>query len=303
MFSLKNFPLSCRRIFAWLFLLFFFVSSNIHLIAVEQAVNNQSAKPAVIAGFDPIPLNGRLSFRTFTDREGLPQNAIQAMTFDRKGYLWVGTQDGAAYYNGRSWMVVNMPQRTVSNFVRAIVAASDGSIWFGRTAGGASRLKDGVWTSFDEKSGLGSARVNTILETRAADGSSILWFGTEKGVARLQGEEWTRFDETNSVLPTGELNALAETVEADGTSVIWAGTEKGLARFAKNEWRLIQTKDGLVNDFVNGIFSTKEADGRTVLWIGTSAGISRYDLRRAAGLIIKSRTAYRSIRFAHSLKL
>jgi ligand-binding sensor domain-containing protein len=28
------------------------------------------------------------------------------MAFDSKGYLWVGTQDGAAYYNGRKWIAV-----------------------------------------------------------------------------------------------------------------------------------------------------------------------------------------------------
>src|SRR5687767_5289003 len=67
---------------------------------------------------------GRLAFRHFTDRDGLPQNAIQAMAFDQRGYLWVGTQDGAAYYDGRAWTVVNMPNRTVSNFVRSILVAA-----------------------------------------------------------------------------------------------------------------------------------------------------------------------------------
>jgi hypothetical protein len=51
--------------------------------------------------------SGRIAFTHFTDRNGLPQNAIQAMAFDKKGYLWVGSQDGAAYYNGRVWTVVN----------------------------------------------------------------------------------------------------------------------------------------------------------------------------------------------------
>jgi len=86
------------------------------------------------------------------------------MAFDKKGYLWVGSQDGAAYYNGRAWTVVNMPNRTISNFVRSIVVASDESIWFGRQEGGVSRLKDGTWTNFDEKSGayLSFRMLNTL---------------------------------------------------------------------------------------------------------------------------------------------
>src|SRR5262245_62390875 len=131
------------------------------------ATPNETRNP----GIDPAS-SGRVAFTHFTDRNGLPQNAIQAMAFDQKGYLWIGSQDGAAYYNGRAWTVVNMPNRTISNFVRAILVASDDSIWFGRQEGGVSRLQHGNWTTFDEKSGLPDKRVNALLETVATDGSS-----------------------------------------------------------------------------------------------------------------------------------
>ena len=43
----------------------------------------------------------RPALRTYTDADGLPENTIMAITVDDRGYLWVGTQDGAAFYNGR----------------------------------------------------------------------------------------------------------------------------------------------------------------------------------------------------------
>ena len=61
----------------------------------------------------------------------------------RQGFLWVGTQDGAARFNGRDWTRFDMPDRTVSNFVRAVLPARDGSLWFGREEGGLVRLRDG----------------------------------------------------------------------------------------------------------------------------------------------------------------
>src|SRR5690349_10205878 len=129
--------------------------------------------PAASPDFDPAHL-GRLAFTHFTDHDGLPQNAIQSMAFDHKGYLWAGTQDGAAVYNGRAWTVVNMPNRTASNFIRSILVASDDSIWFGRQEGGVSRLKDGNWASFDEKSALPDKRVNALLETRSSEGRQLI---------------------------------------------------------------------------------------------------------------------------------
>src|SRR5690349_20985439 len=163
---------------------------------------------------DPARL-GRLAFSHFTDHDGLPQNAIQAMSFDHKGYLWVGTQDGAAFYNGRVWAVVNMRTRTATNFVRSMLVTSDDGIWFGRQAGGVSRLKDGAWASFDEKSALPDKRVNALLETRTSEGRQLIWVGTDKGLALLNGNTWTRFDARNG-LPDDRVSSLLETKDADG---------------------------------------------------------------------------------------
>lgn len=220
---------------------------------------------------------GRLAFSHFTDRDGLPQNAIQAMAFDRNGYLWVGTQDGAAFYNGRVWTVVNMPNRTVSNFVRSILVASDDSIWFGRQEGGVSRLKDGGWTTFDDRSVLPDKRVNALLETRALDGAQVIWVGTDRGLAQLVGNQWVRFD-ASSGLPDDRVTSLLETKESDGTSVVWVGTDKGLARFARGEWRNLNGHDGLQHEGITSLLATTGTDGQSFLWTGTTEGIERFTL-------------------------
>src|SRR5581483_2446474 len=110
---------------------------------------------------------GRPAFRIFNDNNGLPQNSINCMTFDQKGYLWIGTNDGAAYYNGHKWNIINMPNRTVSNYIHTLKPGSDGSIWFGTYGGGLVRLKNGQWTTFDTKSGLPNNTVWRLLESSA----------------------------------------------------------------------------------------------------------------------------------------
>jgi ligand-binding sensor domain-containing protein len=77
--------------------------------------------------------------RAFTDRDGLPQNSVHDIAKDALGYLWVATQDGAARWNGREWLTIDMPDRDVSNYIRALVATRDCTLWFGREAGGLVR--------------------------------------------------------------------------------------------------------------------------------------------------------------------
>ncbi|HEY0320639.1 MAG TPA: response regulator [Pyrinomonadaceae bacterium] len=242
----------------------------------EANIASTNARPIESRDADPASV-GRVAFSHFTDRDGLPQNAIQAMAFDRKGYLWVGTQDGAAYYNGRVWTVLNMPNRTASNFVRSILIASDESIWFGRQEGGVSRLKGGEWATFDEKSALPDKRVNALLETRTTDGAQVVWVGTDKGLAQLVGDRWTRFDARNG-LPDDYVTSLFETKGRDGKSIVWVGTDKGLARFSEGEWKTFGSLDGLVHEHITTLLATTEGDGRSYLWTGTSDGLERFAL-------------------------
>src|SRR5262245_25968355 len=75
---------------------------------------------------DPVDF-GRPVLSVFRDKDGLPQNAVMALAVDTRGYLWTGTQDGIAVYNGRGWSVRDLPNRTLSNFVRSMIIASDGA--------------------------------------------------------------------------------------------------------------------------------------------------------------------------------
>ena len=70
---------------------------------------------------DPFDL-AHPAVRAFTDRDGLPQNSVHSIAKDALGYLWVATQDGAARWNGREWLTIDMPDRDVSNYIRTLVA-------------------------------------------------------------------------------------------------------------------------------------------------------------------------------------
>jgi signal transduction histidine kinase len=58
-----------------------------------------SVRPALT---QPIPVNG-YAVQHFTDENGLPQNSINDLLFDKNGYLWLASQVGLVRYDGSSF--------------------------------------------------------------------------------------------------------------------------------------------------------------------------------------------------------
>jgi ligand-binding sensor domain-containing protein/signal transduction histidine kinase len=232
------------------------------------------AAPAAVV--DPIDL-ARLPSRVFTDRDGLPQNSILSMTLDASGRLWAGTLDGAASYDGRRWTAVDMPRRTVSNQVNAVLGAADGSVWFGTNGGGLARLRDGAWQTYDTAAGLPGNAVKVLRETRQG-GRTTLWAGTDRGLARLEDGRWSTVD-ARSGLPHDSVLSLLPTVADDGGLVLWVGTGGGLARLEAGRWTTVDPA-ALPHPVVLSLMETAAADGTRTLWAGTSNGLARLDRGR-----------------------
>lgn len=234
--------------------------------------------------FDPADL-ARPAFRTFTDRDGLPQNTIVEMVLDKKGYLWAGTQDGAAWYNGRSWTIVETPKSSISNYVRAILPSSDGSIWLGKFDGGLCRLKDGQWTVYDTNNGLPSNQIRSLLETTNKKGRPIIWVGTTAGLACLEDGKWTIYNTQNG-LPANTVFRLMKTTSAHNSSIVWVGTYGGgLARIEDDKWTIYNTDSGLPSNSIRSLMETIEPDGTHVIWVGTdSGGLARLEEDSENGL-------------------
>ncbi len=215
----------------------------------------------------PLPA-GRPAFSTFSVDDGLPQSSIQAAALDRQGRLWIGTQDGAAVYDGREWRAVDLPPGPGSNFVEALLSATDGSLWFG-TTGGLFRLQDGVWTAFhpaDPTQPRG--RVQCLAEGRI-DGRSGLWVGTESGLAWFEEERWSWPEPAVG----WDVRALLETEGPNGPT-LWAGTRAGLGSFRGGSWTLFEPgRSGLSGERVTSLAVSREEPGST-LWVGTGTGVA-----------------------------
>src|SRR5581483_6818597 len=76
--------------------------------------------------------------RTWGPAEGLPQNTVHAIQQTKDGYLWFGTEEGVARFDGvqfTTFSKLNTPAFK-SNNVTALCASHDGGLWIGTDGGG-----------------------------------------------------------------------------------------------------------------------------------------------------------------------
>lgn len=239
------------------------------------AVQSQAALAQPKPLYDAAAM-GRLPIRVYTDKDGLPQNSIEAILFDAKDYLWIATQDGAVRFNGRDWTVVPMPRPTISTWVVALLQAKDGSMWFGTRGDGVQRLMDGQWTSFGPTEHFPDGQVISLLETTEGN-RSVIWAGTQDhGLWRLDHGTW------QAVVPLVPFTTVFELLErhgADGVPEVWMATDQGVYRFHEGQWGHWGAQEmGLPSSLTLCLLDTGSTGrNRSELWAGTDHGYAVFD--------------------------
>ena len=90
------------------------------------------------------------SLRSFTTKDGLPNNDINTIMEDNTGKLWFGTRGEACFYDGKTFTVLKNKDGKAFNNVWSIIEDKKGNIWFGATIiedkrGDTSFVSQGLW--------------------------------------------------------------------------------------------------------------------------------------------------------------
>lgn len=196
-----------------------------------------------------------------TDKNGLPQNSVNAIAQTTDGYLWFGTEEGLARFDGARVTVYDTIQDKAlqDSFINAITPSRDGSLWIG-TRSGLTRLQDGVFHTYL----AARSPINTIYESR----EGAIWVGSLDGLYNLQGDRIHRYTVRDG-LPSNGINSIAE--GADGS--LFFGTDKGLARLKGGIFHAYGAGEGLTTDSVGDIVVSRDG----FLWIATTHGLLRWN--------------------------
>src|SRR3984957_6648844 len=71
------------------------------------------------------------SVQHFTDENGLPQNSINDLLFDRNGYLWLASQVGLGRFNGNAFALYSPADKPeMQSNVTYLATDDQGAIYF-----------------------------------------------------------------------------------------------------------------------------------------------------------------------------
>lgn len=201
----------------------------------------------------------------------LPHDNITAIRQTRDGYLWIGTVEGLARFDGVRSVVFdksNTPE-IANNWIRALVEDRAGRLWIGTLGGGLVCLEGGKFTRFGAAEGIPGEIVSTLYEDRAGR----LWAGTGgEGLFLFRTGRFVRAPGSEA-LATSNVRSLVE--DSEGT--LWVGTESGLFRFSAGTAHALPSATGLSSDAILALAASDSG-----LWIGTQSR----GLKHLAGEIV-----------------
>jgi ligand-binding sensor domain-containing protein/signal transduction histidine kinase len=217
-------------------------------------------------------------FRTLTAADGLAENSVYAIVQDRRGFLWVATQDGLSRYDGVGFRTfrndARQPTSLGSNFVLSLCQDQAGNLW---AAGGALSCYNPRTSTFrtyratpTDSSGLADNFVLAVMSDR----QGRVWAGTESGLHRFNAttKRFTKFRHVSAPGTSIRRDAV-RAIEQDRAGVVWVGTGEGRVS------RLDTSSGHLVADArlqPAGVVTTLCADQAGGVWVGTDTGMLRY---------------------------
>src|SRR5258708_2150051 len=104
---------------------------------------------------DPAKQLAEYARNSWGPAEGLPQNSVQAIQQTNDGYLWFGTQEGLARFDGVQFTVFNKANTSAikSDDIIALKSAHDGSLWIGSRGGGLVHYQNGQFRRYSVEDG------------------------------------------------------------------------------------------------------------------------------------------------------
>lgn len=222
-----------------------------------------------------------LRFSHVTQEQGLPSSGVTVMLQDSKGYVWLGTWNGLARFDGRHMQSFSSDQKiptTLSNrLILALLEDEEEKLWIG-TRSGLDRFDLRTNTLERQEMPKGMALQNRRVTGIVAAGKGRLWVATVGGLFL--------FDTKSRAFTTWQAPASArhpfqgrlQAIIADGKDGIWLAQGNSVAHLDADGalGTGISTLDVSAEKPANPVdFQVRSLalDGNNRLWVGMERGL------------------------------
>ena len=226
-----------------------------------------------------ISVNSEIRFDIFSPEDGLPNNQIQCIYQDNKGWIWIGTSQGLSRFDGYKFLNFQPnPDDSASlhgYLVRVIKEDKHGNLLIGTEKGGLNVFDKGKERFFHPLENQPEFKNKAIsINDIVADKNGFLWMGTDSNILVLDTTGNIKSFVPNFTQSEIDFEgSYVDVLEFDNFGNLWIGTNTGLY-FYEPENNNMETFnlpyiEGGVRD-IQEIYL--DEDG--LIWIGTySSGL------------------------------
>ncbi|WP_372772681.1 two-component regulator propeller domain-containing protein [Mangrovibacterium sp.] len=176
----------------------------------------------------------KLSFDHYSQEDGLPNNQIQCIFQDRKGWIWIGTNQGLSRFDGYSFTnFFSSPDDSTSlrgTLVRVIKEDKEGNLFIGTENGGLNifdRSKETFTQPFDRIKEFSNREIS--VNDIAEDINGNFWLATDFNILILDTARQLSIIKPISNESANEFQGkLVRNLEFDTFGRLWIGTNNGV---------------------------------------------------------------------------
>ena len=167
-------------------------------------------------------------FQNWHRENGLPRESIYALAQSHQGYLWIGTDDSVARFDGVRFVSFGLQEGLPAGAVQSLLEDRDGTLWIGTSGNGLAHMQDGKIVTLTKRDGLPGDTVTSLAESE--DGK--LWVGTDGGLAVC-------WDGQVRSVPVEFKNKSITALFEDRQGVLWIGVKGvGIYQYHGNKFTL-----------------------------------------------------------------
>lgn len=218
-------------------------------------------------------------FDIFSQEDGLPNNQIQYIYQDKKGWMWIGTSQGLSRFDGYSFVNFLPNQNDTNslsgNLVRVIRENKKGNLLVGTENGGLNifdRKKERFSNPFKNYRDLELSEVS--VNAIELDNSGNIWAGTDFNIFKIDSSG--NLSPLNPVLKNENVEFVGNYVrnlQFDNSGRMWIGTNNGVFIYNPVNNEMVQFDLPFAENLNKEVWEIYlDEDG--LIWIGTySSGV------------------------------
>jgi ligand-binding sensor domain-containing protein/serine phosphatase RsbU (regulator of sigma subunit) len=211
-----------------------------------------------------VEANNSRKRQVFTERNGIPSDAITSLCIDNKGILWIGTEKSGLYKmntSGGSASKFFKSANSIENKINSIKFLQP-NLWVATNGGVFSfNLTTGKQDHYSTDNGLPHNKINDLY----VDSKGIVWIATKSN-----GIQAVNSDKHFKISGNAELEFTSITSDKEGN--MWASTYgDGVFEFTKDSLIYLSEQNGLKSNYCYSIIT----DNDNNIWVGHRLALSK----------------------------